>query len=168
MGDTEFTTPSRVTLVPDGKLDELPFRSMPWEDFEKLTLSLGNDVHDLADARRYGTSGQAQHGIDVVGHSRLGRQPHGYQSKQVDEFTEDDLKAAISKYVDGKRPFELKVFVIAVSVAVNRTQSDLLFLDSVETDASGELLVVFDFGDLDQLVARLDEEGIAIAVYLRA
>jgi hypothetical protein len=123
MGDAEFTTPSGVTPVPDGKLGELPFRLMPWEDFEKLTLSLGKDVHDLADARRYGTSGQAQHGIDVVGHSRLGRQPHGYQSKQVDEFTEDDLKAAISKYVDGKRPFELKVFVVAVSVAVNRKQA---------------------------------------------
>ena len=29
IGDTEFTTPSRVTPVPDGKLDELPFRSLP-------------------------------------------------------------------------------------------------------------------------------------------
>lgn len=148
---TEFSTPSRVTPVPDGKLDELPFRSMPWEDFEKLTLSLGNDVHDLADARRYGTSGQAQHGIDIVGHSRLGRQPHGYQSKQVDEFTEDDLKAAISKYVDGKRPFELKVFVIAVSVAVNRTQA-VEALETARRQNPGLDIELWDAPKLNELL----------------
>jgi hypothetical protein len=46
--------------------------------------------------------------------------------------------------------------------------ADLLFLDGLEAEADGRVSLVFDFGDLDQLVVRLDESGQGQAVYLRA
>lgn len=44
----------------------------------------------------------------------------------------------------------------------------LLFLDYVEAAGNGQLELVFDFGDLDQLVARLDDQGNVVEVSLRA
>ena len=45
--------------------------------------------------------------------------------------------------------------------------ADLLFLDGLEAGPAGEVLLVFDFGNLDQLVTRLDDEGNEAEVYLR-
>lgn len=45
---------------------------------------------------------------------------------------------------------------------------DALFLDGIEVGGDGELALVFDFGDLDQLVARLDGHGNVAEVSLRA
>jgi hypothetical protein len=46
--------------------------------------------------------------------------------------------------------------------------ADLLFLDGIEAGGDGGLSLVFDFGDLDQLVARLDDQGTGAEVRLRA
>jgi hypothetical protein len=48
-----------------------------------------------------------------------------------------------------------------------RALTDVLFLDGLEADLHGRVSLVFDFGDLDQLVVRLDEQGQGTAVYLR-
>lgn len=48
------------------------------------------------------------------------------------------------------------------------TPVDLLFLDGIEADGDGQLSLVFDFGDLDQLVTRLDDQGNSAEVSLRA
>jgi hypothetical protein len=42
------------------------------------------------------------------------------------------------------------------------------FLDGVEAGAADGTLLVFDFGDLDQLVTHVDDQGNGIEVYLRA
>jgi hypothetical protein len=44
---------------------------------------------------------------------------------------------------------------------------DLLFLDGIEIDPDQRVSVVFDFGDLDQLVVRLDDQARAESAYLR-
>lgn len=46
--------------------------------------------------------------------------------------------------------------------------ADVLFLDGIEAGADGELSLVFDFGDLDQLVARIDGQGGVAEVGIRA
>jgi hypothetical protein len=120
--DASFATISNRPVVPDGKISKLPFPLEYWEDFEKLLVALAIDVDGLADVRRYGTSGQAQDGIDVVGFTRLGHHANAYQCKNVHEFDEDDLTKAIAKFVDGRRPFSPKRLVIAVGTAANRTQ----------------------------------------------
>jgi hypothetical protein len=80
---------------------ELPFPLEHWEDFQKLLVALAIDVDGLVEVRRYGTSGQEQDGIDVIGFTRLGHHAHAYQCKNVHEFSESDLTRAIAKFADG-------------------------------------------------------------------
>jgi hypothetical protein len=120
--DASFATLSKVPTVPDGKISELPFPLEHWEDFEKLVVALAIDVDGLVEVRRYGTTGQLQDGIDVIGFTRLGHHAHAYQCKNVQEFSESDLVGAIKKFTDGGRPFNPRRLVIAVATAANRTQ----------------------------------------------
>jgi hypothetical protein len=120
--DATFATPSQRPVVPDGKISELPFPLEHWQDFEKLVVALAIDVDDLVEVRRYGTPGQAQDGIDVIGSTRLGRHAQAYQCKNVHEFDESDLTRAIAKFVGGRRPFNPKRLVITVATTANRTQ----------------------------------------------
>jgi hypothetical protein len=48
----------------------MPFPLEHWEDFEKLLVALAIDVDGPIEVRRYGTSGQEQDGIDVIGFTR--------------------------------------------------------------------------------------------------
>ena len=122
LNDASFATLSIKPAVPDGKISELPFPLEHWEDFEKLLVALAIDVDGLVEVRRYGTSGQEQDGIDVIGFTRLGHHAHAYQCKNVREFSESDLARAIARFADGPRPFCPKRLVIAVATAANRTQ----------------------------------------------
>jgi hypothetical protein len=71
--------------------------------------------------RRYGVAGQAQHGIDLAG-----RGPDGtytvVQCKEYEEFKSADLRAAVEKFTQGKRPFGAKRLIIAVSTVARTTQ----------------------------------------------
>lgn len=49
----------------------------------------------------------------------------------------------------------------------SETSTSVLFLDGLEVDQDLQLTLVFDFGDLDQLVTCLDEHGNAAATKLR-
>jgi hypothetical protein len=51
--------------------------------------------------------------------------------------------------------------------AGSETRATVLFLDGVEVDQDLKLTLVFDFGDLDQLVTRLDDQGNAAVTQLR-
>lgn len=122
LNDASFATLSIKPAVPDGKISELPFPLEHWEDFEKLLVAPTIDVDGLVEVRRYGTSGQEQDGIDVIGFTRLGHHARAYQCKNVREFSESDLARAIAKFADGPRPFSPRRLVIAVATAANRTQ----------------------------------------------
>jgi hypothetical protein len=122
LNDASLATLSNKPAVPDGKISELPFPLEHWEDFEKLVVALAINVDGLVEVRRYGTSGQEQDGIDVIGFTRLGHHAHAYQCKNVPEFSESDLTRAIAKFTDGRRPFSPKRLVIAVATTANRTQ----------------------------------------------
>jgi hypothetical protein len=122
LSDASFATLPIKPAVPDGKISELPFPLEHWEDFEKLLVALAIDVDGLVEVRRYGTSGQEQDGIDVIGFTRLGHHAHAYQCKNVREFSESDLTRAFARFADGPRPFSPKRLVIAVATGANRTQ----------------------------------------------
>jgi hypothetical protein len=71
--------------------------------------------------RRYGVSGQAQHGTDLAG-----RRPDGgytiVQCKEYETFTPADLRTAVERFAEGKRPFRARHLIVAVSVVARRTQ----------------------------------------------
>ena len=87
-----------------------------------MLIALAADVDDLAEVRRYGVHGQAQHGIDAVGFSRTGGQAYAYQAKRVQSFTKNDLATAIAVFAGGRRPFDARRLVIAVATDANRTE----------------------------------------------
>ncbi len=108
-----------------------------WDRFEQLLVFVAQGVLGLNQVRfrRYGVSGQAQHGIDLAG-----RGPDGtytvVQCKQYDTFTPDDLRAAVEKFTNGKRPFGAKHLIVAISTVARTTQieDELAVLQDEHTD----------------------------------
>ncbi|MEU7226764.1 hypothetical protein [Streptomyces chrestomyceticus] len=94
-----------------------------WDRFEKLCLAVSRDALGLRGVkfRRYGVPGQAQHGIDLSG-----RRPDGkytvIQCKEYQEFTAGDLRSAVEKFANGRRPFGAHHLVIATSASIRSTQ----------------------------------------------
>jgi predicted helicase len=64
--------------------------------------------------RRYGVSGQSQHGIDLAGRCSDGTYTV-VQCKEYDIFTVADLRAAVKKFTNGERPFGSQHLIVAVS-----------------------------------------------------
>ncbi|MGW4160796.1 SEL1-like repeat protein [Streptomyces sp. NPDC004788] len=112
---------SRQPVVIDKKIDFLPFHDMPWDDFERLVWELVQVVECLSPCHRYGTPGQAQGGIDIVGRATDGGW-HAFQVKQVTRFTETDARKALDTFVHGPRPQGAARLVIATSCRGTRTQ----------------------------------------------
>jgi hypothetical protein len=113
-------TPGRPGNVPSGadlRLD------IGWDRFEQLLVFVAQGVLGLNQLRfrRYGVSGQAQHGIDLAG-----RGPDGaytvVQCKEYETFTPAKLRAAVEKFTTSKRPFGAKHLIIAVSTVARTTQ----------------------------------------------
>lgn len=112
---------SRQPVVIDKKIDFLPFHDMPWDDFERLVCELVQAVECLSPCHRYGTPGQAQGGIDIVGRAADGGW-HAFQVKQVTRFTDTNAKKALDTFVHGPRPQGVARLVIVTSCKGTRTQ----------------------------------------------
>jgi hypothetical protein len=113
-------TPGSPGNVPPG--DDLRL-DIGWDRFEQLLAFVAQGVLGLNQIRfrRYGVSGQAQHGIDLAG-----RSPDGayivVQCKEYDTFTPADLRAAVERFATGKRPFAAQHLIVAASTVARTTQ----------------------------------------------
>lgn len=96
-------------------------QEMDWESFERLVLAMARTVDGAYDVRRYGVSGQAQHGLDVVA-MFVHRNPSVYQAKRWQAFGASDLEDAVERYARGRRPFGADRVVIAVAGEARHTQ----------------------------------------------
>jgi hypothetical protein len=112
------TTPAPVI----GKLEQLPFELLPWEDFERIQWRIMRDVEGLRYAQVYGDRGQSQYGLDVVA---LAPDQSGValQSKRYKQFGPAQLKAAVKKFRTTSRPFAVNRLIIGVSREVKSTKS---------------------------------------------
>ncbi|MCT9145066.1 restriction endonuclease [Streptomyces violarus] len=94
---------------------------MSWVDFERLVWELAQAVEHLSPCHRYGTPGQAQGGIDIVG-----RAPNGswsaFQVKQVARFTAANAKKAFELFLGAPRPHGATRLVIVTSCKGTPTQ----------------------------------------------
>jgi len=93
---------------------------MGWEFFEALILNIARDHEGAYEVRKYGKSGQTQHGLDAVGFFETGVTV--YQDKRWQVFTSADLTAAVEKYTSGRRPFNANRMVVAVASLVDDTR----------------------------------------------
>lgn len=94
-----------------------------WDRFEQLMVSVAQGILGLSQVqfRRYGTSGQAQHGIDLAGRGADGAYTV-VQCKEYDIFTPGDLRSAVATFAEGKRPFGARHFIVAVSTPTRETK----------------------------------------------
>lgn len=115
LSDPVLAPPDTLTepLV-DPQLELLPTNLLRWEDFERLLLRIACDIKGLRALRFFGTRGQAQKGLDVVGVNARA-EAEGIQSKKWQTFTEADLDAVVSKYTDASLPFTINKLAIGVA-----------------------------------------------------
>lgn len=105
----------------ESQLDVLPTDAMRWEDFERLLLDLGKAELGLRALQFYGSRGQAQKGLDVIGMNPE-QAVEGIQAKQVQRFTVGTLNAAVRKYTSSNAPFQLTRFVVGVGRQVRQRE----------------------------------------------
>jgi hypothetical protein len=96
---------------------------MGWEQFERLVAAMARELDGAYNVRRYGRSGQAQHGLDIVGFF-TGRLPTVYQAKDWQQFGASDLEEAVLRYSGGRRPFGADRLIVAVGSEVRDTAVD--------------------------------------------
>jgi len=106
--------------VTDPQIQTLPFRDLSWPDFQKLVVSIARDVEGHREAYEYGTTGQAQHGLDILA---IGEDSnvHAYQARNVSAFGASDLRRAVEDFASGKRPNNPRRFVVVVACNTDRT-----------------------------------------------
>ncbi len=114
--------PDTLTSAPAiPNLEYLPFTALGWPNFEKLQLRMMLDVLGLRDPRQYGDPGQDQQGIDLIATAADGTGT-ALQSKNYRSFGVDDLRAAVKRFRETERPFDVTHFIIGVSSLVRRTE----------------------------------------------
>jgi hypothetical protein len=118
-GDSRLASPTEVTDTPvDPSLELLPTHEMTWPNFERLLIRVAREVQGLRSVRSYGVSGQAQHGIDLVG-INSGGENEAVQGKRYQAFALADLNKAVKKYLEGKLPFTVRRLAVGVSCEAN-------------------------------------------------
>jgi hypothetical protein len=112
--------PSAIVPAPVIGAALLPFDRLHWEDLERLQWRILRDVEGLRHARLYGKRGQAQHGLDIVA---LAPDEVGValQSKRYEQFGVSDLDAAVKKFRETDRPFDVERFIIGVGCEAKST-----------------------------------------------
>ncbi|WP_157002151.1 hypothetical protein [Agromyces laixinhei] len=143
-----------------GKLDELPFTSLSWENFERLQLRMMRDVEGLRDAQLYGERGQAQLGLDIVALAPDGAGV-ALQSKNYKRFYASQLTAAVKKFRDTQRPFEVQRLIIGVACAVKSTGA----IDELAAQRRALHPIVLDLWDAQELSTLLRDRPEIVIEY---
>ena len=99
----------------DPSLHDLPFGSLRWDDFEKLCVRLVKRESDVEDARRFGTRGEAQSGIDIYARQQEEAEYVVYQCRQVATLTDADLRQAVDDFLAGEWASKVSEFVLCTS-----------------------------------------------------
>jgi len=121
--DQRLNGPGHVTDTPiDPQQKFLPTNEMDWPDFERLLVRVAREVEGLRQVRLYGTPGQAQQGLDLVG-IQVPATVVGVQGKKYQKFTAAHLKKAAAKFLDDTVPFTVRKLAIGVSCHANTTGS---------------------------------------------
>jgi hypothetical protein len=93
---------------------------LPWETFERLSLTVARALDGALDVRMYGLRGQAQEGIDLV--AFFDNKPTTvYQVKRYRVFSAAQPSTAVKKYADGDRPFSATRLVVVVACDAHDT-----------------------------------------------
>ncbi len=113
--DYLYSLPANLLLPVQTKIQELPFKSLSWEDFERLTLRYVEKNGELEYCHLYGKRGQKQEGIDLFARHDSDEFYTVYQCKKYQKYTVSDIKSAISTFLKGEWVNKCKSFYICTS-----------------------------------------------------
>lgn len=106
----------------DTRAQSLPFGELTWENFERLIRRLVMREAATSDCWIYGVQGQAQYGLDIL--ASLHHAPGEYacyQCKRVKDFSGNDIKEAVNKFLNGKWASKANRLVLCTSSALSKT-----------------------------------------------
>jgi hypothetical protein len=94
-----------------------------WENFELLLRRLAQEVRGLRQIQLYGSRGQAQFGIDIVGRA-ADDTFEAIQGKRYQKFTKADLTKAVTTFLTRREelPFDFSQLFSAAGCDVERTE----------------------------------------------
>lgn len=141
------------------RTDVLPFTSLTWEDFERLCVRLAERGANVEAAWAYGTSGHAQHGIDVLVRLPDGTY-HVWQSKRHKSISKTKIDAAVQYFLRRKWGQRATRFVLAVACEF----SSPAVIDAIEAarDKLRARNIEFEPLDASQLTQQLKNEPVLI------
>jgi len=108
--DPQLPEPPVETLLQD-----LPFQSLSWENFERLCLRVIETEAIVEQCLEYGTRGQDQHGIDLLARNRTDGAVTVYQCKRVKMFGPANIEAAVKKFLSETWAATATNFVLCTS-----------------------------------------------------
>jgi hypothetical protein len=117
------------------RANALPFLGLGWRDFERLCRRLAECGGEVEAAQAYGTTGQAQFGIDILVRLRDGTF-EVWQSKRHQKFRAADVRQAVRLFLKHKWAAQAKKFVLAVACELDDTD----VVDAIEA-CRGQLRV---------------------------
>lgn len=146
--------PSVVSPPTKTRKQTLPFGDLSWENFERLCYRLAHAEGDVEDARIYGTSGQAQEGIDLYVR-RISGDYATWQCKRYRKITATNLKSFVTIFLEGEWAKRSKVFRLAVAESMNKTS----LANEIERQRArcAKQNIIFESLDADRLSLLLKE-----------
>jgi hypothetical protein len=122
--------PSYLTQGPDGKRprppvstseQDLPLGELGWQDFERLCLRLASRDGKPEHVQQFGTTGQAQAGIDIYSRATDGSYV-AYQCKRQAMLRPADLRSAVARFLAGEWARKSTRFVLCTSASTRPTE----------------------------------------------
>jgi tetratricopeptide (TPR) repeat protein len=131
----------------------LDFTKIHWQDFERLTLEVAQQIDELQNPRIYGRAGQDQSAIDFYGDSTIGRVC--YQARRLDHnLTPGELVAAVDDFKRRGSKFAAARFVLCVARDAHSSQ----VLDELDRLKKANPTLIIDVYDSDRLSATLQSQ----------
>lgn len=152
--------PARLYLQPAGareppvvpQLLALDFTKIGWDDFERLTLDVAEQVDGLKNARLYGNPGQRQDGIDFYGDLDSGRAC--YQTRRLQAPASSDLlRSAVADFKRRGQHFGARIFTLCVA-ASGRDRDVLDELDKLNRENGSFTIRLYDSETLSQTLKQ--------------
>jgi len=130
---------------------------LTWQDFERLILRLVRRSGDVEHCQLYGSTGQAQDGIDLYVRS-AGPVYSVYQAKRVKKFDQRGIKDAVDTFLAGSWANRAKTFTICTSHSgVRRQCAEAIEKQAARLKSNHVTLVVWDKDEISRQLKEAPE-----------
>lgn len=153
-------TPPSAGLKPpvNSNLQELPFKDVTWENFEKLCLRLARLETDVEHCQRYGVKGDDQDGIDLYARQRTSPNYVVYQCKNEKQFGATKIENAVSEFLEGAWAKNGNTFVLCTRESLAPiARAKELEKQAMRLNGRGITLIPWDSDELSIKLKTLPE-----------